>query len=362
MRRWESGRFGMLETIREFALEELEAGGERKAVSRAHLEHFLNVAEGPDVTGEQSGWLDQLDAERDNFRAAMRWALDNDHAGSALQLASALGRFWVIRAHAEGYAWLSEALDAAPDAPPSARGNGLLWAGSTVSFTSDHTRAQGLFEEALALFREAGDQHQVAAVLDRLAAAGEARGDFETARAMADESVSIFRSIGDEASVIYPLGKVARDERRRGNRARGRALEEEALALSRQVGDSWFEAMALAELAEASAEDGDQAGAGALARQAVSLGHEIGNGPTLAYCFALLAQLAAADGAHERAGALWGALEALEERGEAFVDSTERAEFERKVIAEPSPGFETGRRQGRALTVDEAVALALDGA
>ncbi len=356
VRRWDSGRFGMLETIREFAQAELEESGERDAVARAHLDYFLALAEG---TGEQDGWLELLDHERDNFRAAMRWGLDNGDPRSALQLASALGRFWVIRAHGEGYAWLSEALEAAPDAPPGERGSGLLWAGSTVTFIAEHARSEALFEEALPLFREAGDRRQVAEVLDRLAGAAAGRGDWEKARAMADESIAIFREIGDPAAARYALSKVAADERTRGHRARGHALLAEVLALARQVGDTWLETMILLGLAKAAAEEDEQATATDFARQAVVLAHEIGNGPTLVDGLELLARVAVGYGAYERAGELWGAIDAIEERAEAFVDPAGRAEFEGQFAAEPSADFAAGRRRGRLLTVDEAVALAL---
>jgi predicted ATPase/class 3 adenylate cyclase len=356
VRRWESGRFGMLETIREFAVEELRESGERDVVGRAHLDYFLALAYG---AGEEDGWLERLDAERDNFRAAMRWGLDNGSPRAALQLASALGRFWVIRAHGEGYAWLSEALAAAPDAPPGERGNGLLWAGSTLAFTADQAGAEALFEQALPLVREAGDRGQVAEVLDRLAGARAMRGDFEAGMALAEGSIAMFREIGDPASARYALSKVAGYELECGDRARGRALFEEVLALARDVDDAWLETLTLLNLATAHIEAQEVAAGAALARQAVSLAHEIGNAPTLVWGLQLLTRVAAAEGHKARAGELWGAVDAYEARGDAFVDPSARAQFE--ALFDMNADFDAGRARGRALSAGEAVALALEG-
>jgi predicted ATPase len=361
VRRWGSGRLGQLETIREFALERLRESEDHDAIARAHLEYFLALAEAAEVRGEAyaRGELERLDAERDNFRAALRWALDVGRPVLALRLASALGRFWVIRAHQEGYGWLSEALAEAKDAPADVRAPALMWAGSTLFFTADYARSEALAEEALALFRELGDQASVAALLDRLAASRMVQDDFETARAMADESVALHRALGNRAGTVYPLSKVAADEFIRGDRDRGIALAEEALDLAREIGDTWWACGLLLQLGWMAGEQGDRARAVALTRESVSISHELGNAPHLLNAFAALAALAAAEGDARRAATLWGAVEALEERGEAVLDPTERATYEEQVLAQRDADFGAARDTGRALGLDEAVAYAL---
>jgi tetratricopeptide (TPR) repeat protein len=277
----------------------------------------------------------------------------------ALRLAGALGRFWVIRGHAEGYRWLSDALDAAADAPADLRAVGLMWAQSTVWFTGDVDRAAALGEEALELFRELGDKENIARELDRLAGARAAQGDLATARAHADESLALFRELGDRAGSMYPLSKVAWVERLRGDRDRGDALMEDALGLAREAGDTWWAAGLLVDLAETAWERGDLGRAATLGRESLSLAHELGNAQTLAYGFGLLAALAAAERRPLRAGRLWGAVEAIEASGEARIDPKARASYEQVFLALSGSDFELGLGEGRAMSLDDAVAHAL---
>jgi predicted ATPase len=361
VRRWASGRLGMLETIREFALDRLENSGERDAIVRSHFDYFRSLAE--DAAFKDEGFtaagLDRLDAERDNFRAAMRSALDRREPELALRLANALGRLWTIRAHQEGYRWLTEALESAPEAPRDVRAIGLMWAGSTIFFTGDYERSAALLEEALALFRQLGDMKHVASVLDRLSGPVGHLGDHARARALADESLALCREIGDRAGSLYPLSKVAWDEWKRGDRERGVRLTEEALELARETGDAWWTAELLHTLAEMAWEEGDLAGAAALGRECVSLAYELGNALTLVYGFGLLAVQAAVAGDRARAGRLWGAVEALEETGEARLSTETHERYEGAIFTLSDAALEADRAEGREMTLDEAVKHAL---
>jgi hypothetical protein len=196
-------------------------------------------------------------------------------------------------------------------------------------------------------------------MLDRLAAPAALAGDDAKARAFAEESLALFRELGDRPGSLHPLWKVASDEWRRGNRERGVALTEDALTLAREVGDSWWEAGLLGDLADMAWEFEDLPRAAALAGECVSLGHELGNAPTLVYGLALLAALAAAEGKQTRAGRLWGAVEAIEESGEAALSEQDRARYA-AVLPPADADFEAARVEGRALTLDEALEYALN--
>jgi predicted ATPase/class 3 adenylate cyclase len=361
VRRWASGRLGMLETIRELGLERLAQGGEGDEVAQAHFEYFLSLAEAAEVRGEAytTESLERLDAERDNFRAALRWALDGGQPVLALQLASALGRLWVIRAHQEGFAWVSEALEAAPDAPADLRASGLMWAGSTVFFTGAYDQAKVYFEEALDLFRQVGDRLNVARMLDRLAAPYALAGDHAKARELAEESLALHRELGDGPGSLYPLSKIAADEWRRGDRELAVTMTEETLELARESGDSWWEAGALGELSDMALQQGDLDRAGTFGRQCLSLAHELGNTPTVVYAFALLAVIAAVAGDTQRAGRLWGAVDAIGTSGEAQLHPEDRERYEAAIHLVPDAELEAAREEGRAMTRDEAAELAL---
>jgi predicted ATPase len=142
VRRSASGRLSMMQTIREFALERLESSGDRDGIARADLDYFLGLAEDAALGGDDhtATGLDRLEAERDNFRAAMRWALGEHESELGLRLAGALGRFWAPQ---DGHNWLTEALASAPDAPPEVRAIGLMWAGSTI-YIGDYERSGGV--------------------------------------------------------------------------------------------------------------------------------------------------------------------------------------------------------------------------
>jgi predicted ATPase/class 3 adenylate cyclase len=362
LRRWASGRLGMLETIREFALERLSQSSEEDAIARAHAEHFLALVESAEKSGATytPEWLSRFEAERDNCRAAMRWALDAGEPLLALRIAVALGPFWVVRsAHQEARSWLTETLEATPDAPKDLRARALRELGPTYFLAGEYESATQFTEQALELFRELGDKAEVALTLDMLSAPVGILGDPTRARALADESLAIFHELGDRNGTLYPLSKVALDEWRRGDREVAVALTEETVDLAREVNDSWWLVGQLLNLADISWELGQLPRADELAREALALSHELGSSFHLIYLLGLLAALAAGDGDVGRAGRLWAAAEALEESGQAVFQPGERDRYRQALLALPADELETAIAEGRALTLDQAVEFAL---
>jgi predicted ATPase len=162
-------RFVMLETIREYALERLEASGEAEAVRRQHTDYYLALAEAaaPQLHGaEQRAWLDRLDAEHDNLRAALAWSQTvPSGAGVGLRLAGALSVFWFVHGHvSEGRKWLAVVL-VREAGTLAARAKALIGAGYLAGFQEDNVAAHTHFEESLALFRKVGDKAGIAAAL-----------------------------------------------------------------------------------------------------------------------------------------------------------------------------------------------------
>jgi tetratricopeptide (TPR) repeat protein len=313
-------RLGMLETIREYGLEQLGASCELLALQRRHAHFYLAVTEAAEAAllgPEQKTQLALLEQEHDNFRAALRWALDGATppvtAGEepgvlGLRLGAALWRFWHMRGHAcEGRDWLDRlvSLPAQEEAgAQSARASALAAAGLLALFQSDLDRAgrlstealalherlgdrrgiaQALFgmgrlEESVALYRELGDTQDLSEALIDLALLAFQHGDNARAAQLYEESLALARAHGDRRGVALALGGLGLIESfRRANFARAVALHEEALALYRELGDTRGIAIALTDLGGVLRMQGDYARATPLIEESLPLRREVGD-------------------------------------------------------------------------------------
>jgi tetratricopeptide (TPR) repeat protein len=152
----------MLETIHEYARERLQDSGEAEEIGRAHIRYFLALAEeaAPELTGaDQVSWMDRLEAEHDNFRAALSRSLEPGDAESALRIGGALWRFWNVRGHfSEGRHWLGTGLSGGGAAPVGVRGEASLGLGYLELRQGDYVRAVEDLEASLSLYREVEDR------------------------------------------------------------------------------------------------------------------------------------------------------------------------------------------------------------
>jgi predicted ATPase len=235
-------RFLMLETIHEFADEKLEGGGEAEAVRRAHAEYFLALAEEaePMLWGaEDAMWLDRLEREHDNMRAALSWALRHAEATLALRVGAALRWFWYMEGYyREGRRWLEAALDKERGvAAAEARARALEGVGWLAAGQGDLDRAQAAAKEGLRLSTEAGLGDVVAADLQNVLgeAVARRRGDYEWATELLTESLALHRKAGDIRGVAWSLGNLANVSSDRGDYEQAKRLYEEGLALSREL-------------------------------------------------------------------------------------------------------------------------------
>jgi len=358
VRRWEGGRFAMLETIREFARERLDESGGVELLQERLFGYLVGLL--PRWRETRTGLaeiIDRLGVELANYRAALAWALDVDPR-RCLELAAGLGRFWVIRDPAEGNQWLTVALDRTVDQPPELRAEALLWLGSCRAFLGGDTEREQMFEESLSLFRAVGDTRRVGDTLDRLAGVRAAAGKLKEARAAAEEGLALFERRGEHEGAMYILDKVALITRAEGDLDGARETLERVLALAREFDDSWWATRTMVRLADWSAADGDLARAGELIAEAAQLAITLGDRVHLAECFALHAAIAAARAEPATAGRFWGALEALERERE-WLDAETRAGYSSRVKAVQGSEFDSGAEQMRQLSPDDAVAAAL---
>jgi non-specific serine/threonine protein kinase len=155
-------RYRMLEPVRQYARERLEESGEADATPSRHAAFFLALAEeAEEDTGgaRQVPWLERLEREHDNFRAALSWALDRKEAELGLRLSAALGGFWFIRGHfSEGHLWLKKTLENSSATAEPARAKALTYSGWLAWERGDYEQSKRFSEEALTLSRNLGDK------------------------------------------------------------------------------------------------------------------------------------------------------------------------------------------------------------
>ena len=219
-------RFWMLETIREYAAERLEASGETDELRRRHAQHFLALAEKaePNLRGYSRAWLDRLEREHDNLRAALDWFGASRESEVVLRLAGALSRFWDEKGHlAEGRRRLEIALRA-DDRPTAARAKALNGAADLAVSLGDAATATLRAEEGLALHRTLGDAWGAAESRFLLGLAVADEDNFAMAQQLFDESARQFRELGDQQYALVATRMLAWMCYRLGDHERGRAL------------------------------------------------------------------------------------------------------------------------------------------
>jgi predicted ATPase/DNA-binding CsgD family transcriptional regulator len=239
--RADDGRFGMLETIREYAGELLDASPETADVRRAHAAYYLRLAEAAPpslAASDQATWRATLEAEHDNIRAALRFSLDFGNAATALQLCASLWRFWFERGHlSEGRLWLDRSLAAALDASPT-RSRALTGNGVLAHYQGEYDRSDELSREALELSRALDDARGVADALTGLALVRRTRGDYDEAEALFREALSVYEELGAEDAIARAVDRLAMNFVTAGDDDRARPLFERSLELSRRLDDS----------------------------------------------------------------------------------------------------------------------------
>jgi predicted ATPase/DNA-binding SARP family transcriptional activator/DNA-binding CsgD family transcriptional regulator len=301
----------LLEPVRQYAAVRLADAGERDMVQGRHAAWFVELAERaePHLTGsEQLIWKSRLEDDLDNLRAALRWALDNDHDEIGAQLAGALWRFWYQFGHTvEGRRWLDGVL-ARIDRDQtriskSVLARAVFGAGGMAYTQNDHARAAPLLEESYALFREAEDKSGMALALNAMAALADQHS--ERAMSLYEAGLALYRELGDIAGQALLLNNLAILAASRGEYQRAAEQAEESLTLNRRLGDRWGMGVALSNLGDFMFYLGDLDRATALQEQSLALKYEIGDALTIPQCLVRLGDAALERGDDEAACALF---------------------------------------------------------
>src|SRR5215210_2903961 len=293
-------RYRLLETVRQYGREKLEESGEEPAIKRRHADFFLRLAERvePKINSKDRGlWLERLEVEHDNFRAALTWSRNEAEGEMGLRLAGALVWLWYHREYwSEWRGWLDVALATQESAGgprrTAARAKVLSGGGFLAWMQGDQATARPLAEESVELFREGDDKFGLGITLSRLGITALAQGDYAAAQAALEEGAEICREIEDD----------------------------------------WALALALRNLGIGAFRQGDYERAVARLRESLAVLQETGN-PLYMQNLELLAAAVSMRGDHGRAVRLFGAAEALREAVGAFVLPLYRAEYDLGVAA-----------------------------
>ena len=273
--RWDGvARYDMHELVRQYAGEKLHVSGEEDDIRHRHAQYFLALVETAEpklTSGGRRQWLEGLDREHDNVRAALAWSQSVEgEVDVGLQLAAAMGQFWEFRGHLhEGRAWLSDALAHAPE-PTRLRAKALNAFG-TLTFPINFKSARASFTESFAIGRALGDKQSVADALFGLGRIEQYTDDTNAANNRLRDSLALYRELGNKARSarsLYLLGHLAASE---GDYQRAAELWEEGLALSRELGDMRGSAMLLEMMGRSAHRQNDAARAAAYLQESLGL-------------------------------------------------------------------------------------------
>jgi predicted ATPase len=333
-------RFALLETVREYALEQLRDGGDWVQAHDRHAAYFQALAEPTDADLTDAGqlaWLDRLETEHDNLWAAMSWLAGHGPLEQAVHLSMVTWRFWWLRGHAAEYARVGDDfVSGSKDMPPYQQAMALTQAGSVFAANGDLARGRQLFEQSLPLYRQASENLGVILNAIVLAALGRFAGlsqDYAGASRLLDESQAVLRGLRDGdlagydrlqhrlAAVLVDnfLGQVRLAQ---GDNDAAAQLIADGLAVARRAQDRISLLVSLYDLALARQAQGDLAGAAAPLQEGLAMAAMAGDETSAAYYLEVLAAVAGRQDNPQRAVGLFAAAcSILDARGSGWLQA-----------------------------------------
>jgi predicted ATPase/DNA-binding CsgD family transcriptional regulator len=363
----EEGRYSLLETIREFGLDQLSTSGREHDARRAHAEWCLVFAEqaGPHAKRPDAApWVMALEREHANARVALAWLRDQGDGNRVIRLAGLLWSFWQEHAHyREGRQWLETAISLAPEAPAEDRLRALTGAGALAWYLADVTQAHAWLAQTLPLARQVGNRHDEAFALINLGSLEAGMDDVDQAIANLEAGLALGREIGEFEPVVLALHNLAHIAWERGDATTATRQLEEAAALAREHGISWLLPSILLGFASTALDRGELDQAGAIFRESLELGQARGNLGDVIEALEGLARVSTATGRMHQAARLLGAAAGLREAIATPHLATELALIEpvldtiREELGDDA--FEEACAAGRSLSPEAAIAEGL---
>jgi predicted ATPase len=364
-------RFSMLEMILEYALEKLEGSGEAEVIRRRHAEYYLSLSEAaqPQISGaEQSLWLDRLERDHGNLRAALEWSRSQaSSAELSLRLAASLALFWEFRGN---FAEARQRLEAALSGPGASefthlRAEVLGVASVTAFHLGDYSSMASLNHERLEIYKRVGDKRGMASALTQLSRVAVATQDYATAHSLLEQTLAIRKEVGNKAGISHALGEMGELARCEGDYAMARYYYEESLALARESGQKNYIAWQVLNLGHVAHHEGDYAQATRLFAEDLVLFHEIREPRGIANCLCGLAGVAGSLGLAQRAAQLFGSAQAIFNSTGIVLEPADQLEYQQNLAAGKSkldPAvWQTCWSRGEAMPLEDAIAYALEG-
>jgi predicted ATPase/transcriptional regulator with XRE-family HTH domain len=332
-------RFGMLETIHEYAREQLEIAGETALLSRRHLAWCRSLAERalPKLfTAEEPAWLDRLQQEDDNLQAALGWAFGRGRETAledGLRLAGTLADYWFLcGCLSEGRVWLTRAVDLSMDHGPSiGRARSLVGSCLIAQTQAAVELGQAHGEQGLREARELGDQPTAGRALLLLGNLAMMQADLDQAQSLHEEALACFRQIDDRAWTALALLDLGMDFYRRGKLQEAEAYADDALAIARAIGDRWDTIATLRLLGDIARDRGDLEQASVLFGESLALSWRHDSEREAADCLSGLGAVAVASGDLVQAARLLGAAERLYRRCDIAIPPPLRPDWPEAV-------------------------------
>lgn len=363
----EDPRYRMLETVREFGLERLEASGEFEEVRRAHASYYARLADQaePELTeAGQLDWFGRFETEHANLRAALSWLIEHDPE-MGLRMAGSLIRFWDHHSHVrEGLGWLEAAIERSDDLPAALRAKALWGAGALARNAGDYARAEHHLIRSVELARVARDRYLSGFALGALGTVAVDCGDVNRGAALVEEGLDDVREVGDDDAIAALLGNLSSIAIFQGDHERAVTLAEESLELYRGLGSVHGVASVLGHLGRARLELGDREQAMETLAEGLVQGQLSGNKWYVVQALEGMAAVATASRQWERAARLFGAVEALAEASGFAVHPADRTLNERYLARVrdqlDESTFASAWEAGTQLSLDGAVAEAIE--
>ena len=355
-------RFGMLETVREYATELLAASADEGAVRDRHLDWFLRHVEGEGVywrRNTDAAWLERVALDHYNYRAELSHARATGDAERELRVANALRYFWRVRGYVEeGRRRLEEAVVLSTGVEPALRARTLGETGVMAFAGGDYPRSRELWSEALPILERLGEPREIARAFGELGACGAAEGDLRGAVPLYEAALEKLSETDDLHGIGVMHANLAAAYEGLGEVEKARAASLEALRLQERIGDDDGVAISNLNMASLEAAVGDLDRACGHLHASLDASERLGYREGTLYAVGIAAQIAAARGEVVDAGLLCGAFEEhFRALGTPQAEEAERARRVRERVGE-HPDAEALLERGRRLTFDESVALA----